>query len=347
MTPQLEISTQGALGLITLNRPEAINALSREMIDGITETLTAWRDDPDIGLILFEGRGSRGFCSGGDVRAVRQLVLDGQFAEADAYFAAEYGMNGLISTFPKPLAAIGHGVVMGGGIGIFGHCRYRFAPPGSRFAMPEAAIGFVSDIGVNALLAEVPEARALAFLLVGLPVGTGDALTLGLCDAAIDPARLEALHGGLVAAAEADDVDSAVVRTMEAESIEPSAAVFCAQADVLGDAFAAPSAAEIAAAVATRATAEPAFEPLSKALALRSPTSLEAIVVSHRAARHDPDIDAVLALDLRLARFMIRQPDFAEGVRAVLVDKDQAPRWQPRDFAGIDAAGLSASTLTT
>ena len=131
-------------------------------------------------LVLFEGRGPRGFCSGGDVRAARELVLGGRLDEADAYFAAEYAMNGYIASYPKPIAAIGYGAVMGGGIGIFGHCRYRFAVAEARFAMPEAAIGFVSDIGVNALLAQAPEPRALAFLMAGLPVSVGDALAFAV-----------------------------------------------------------------------------------------------------------------------------------------------------------------------
>src|SRR3569833_3478265 len=149
MTPQLEITVDGLLGRITLNRPEAINALSREMIAGITQTLTAWRDDDAVRLVLFEGRGPRGFCAGGDVRAVRSLVLAGEPERADAYFAAEYAMNGLIAAYAKPVAGIGHGAVMGGGIGILGHARYRLAAADARFAMPEAAIGFVVDVGVN------------------------------------------------------------------------------------------------------------------------------------------------------------------------------------------------------
>jgi len=336
MTPQLEISTEGPLGVIVLNRPEAINALSLEMIAGITETLEAWRDEAAIRVVLFEGRGPRGFCAGGDVRAARQLALDGNVAAADAYFAAEYTMNGIIANYPKPIAAIGHGAVMGGGIGILGHARYRLAAADARFAMPEAAIGFVVDVGVNALLAQVPEPRALAFLLGGQPAGVGDALTLGLCDAAINPARIETVRAGIVTAAGQSEPETALVQLLQAESIEPGAAVLCADADALAEAFALPTAGEIVAAVATMAREEQGLDKLAAALASRSPTSLEAILASHRAARRRSSIDDVLAIDLKLAGFMARQPDFAEGVRAVLVDKDQQPHWQPPDFAGVD-----------
>ena len=345
MTPHLEISTEGPLGVIVLNRPEAINALDRQMIDGISATLTRWRGDAAIRAVLFEGRGARGFCAGGDVRAARALVLAGRAGEADAYFAAEYEMNGLIAGYPKPIAAIGHGAVMGGGIGILGHARFRLATADARFAMPEAAIGFVVDVGVNALLAQVPAHRALAFLLSGLAVGAGDALTLGLCDAAIDPARFEEVRAAIAAAAGHNEPETALVQLLQAESIEPGAAIFCAEADALADAFEADTAGEVVAAVVAVASREQGLERLSAALASRSPTSLEAILMSHRAARKRPDVEEVLELDLRLASFMARQPDFAEGVRAVLIDKDQRPHWQPPDFDAVDRNAIAAAIL--
>lgn len=341
MTPHLEIATEGPLGIIFLDRPEAINALSLEMIEGIGGALTRWRDDPGIRLVVFEGRGSRGFCSGGDVRAARRMVTEGRLAEADAYFAAEYAMNLMIATYPKPTAAIGHGAVMGGGIGIFGHCRYRFALQEARFAMPEGAIGFVVDIGVNALLAQVPEPRALAFLLSGLPVGVADALKLGLCDAAIDPGRLDAVRAGIANAA-GGEVETLLVQLMHAEGRDPGEAGFCAQADGLAAELGLATAGEIAAAVGARAATEQGIERLAAAMAQRAPTSLEAIVQSHRAARRLAAIEAILALDLRLACYMARRPDFAEGVRAVLLDKDHAPKWRPADHAGVDRAAIAA-----
>ena len=334
MTPQLEVSVDGALGIMELNRPEAINALSREMIAGISETLEAWRDDAGVRVVLFEGRGARGFCSGGDVRAVRAAALDNRLPEADAYFAEEYAMNLAIATYAKPIAVIGHGAVMGGGIGIAGHARFRFAVSEARFAMPEAAIGFVSDVGVNAILAEAPEPRALAFLMAGLPAAVGDALKLGLCDTMIGPERLDTVRRGIGAAATQDNPETALVMLMQSEGIEAGEATLCGQADGLAEEFSLPTAAEIVAAISRRALAEPSFERLAATLQSRSPSSLEAILQSHRAARRRPEIGAVLAQDLRLAHFMVRQPDFAEGVRAVLVDKDQHPRWPPEKISG-------------
>ncbi|HEX4298978.1 MAG TPA: 3-hydroxyisobutyryl-CoA hydrolase [Devosia sp.] len=335
MTDELEISTDGALGLIALNRPQAINALSRAMIEGITGALLGWRDDPAIGAAMFSGNGAKGFCAGGDVRAARALVLAGRAAEADAYFAAEYRMNGLIARYPKPLVALSHGITMGGGIGIAGHCRFRITRSGARFAMPESAIGFFADVGVNAILARAPLNRALLFLLSGLSVGPADALALGLADAVIAEDRIGTLRDRVARAAGEADPTAAIGRLLEAETVEAGDASFALLADQLpSDAPA--TAAEFVARVAD----VPALVELSALLASRSPSALSATFCAQLEARRQMDVAATLGADLRLARLMARGPDFAEGVRAVLVDKDQAPKWQPARLAEVDVAVL-------
>jgi enoyl-CoA hydratase len=337
MTGQLDVSREEHLGIIALNRPEAINALSSEMVHGIIRTLEQWRDDDGIRLVLFEGRGPRGFCAGGDVRAARQHVLDGSPEEADEFFAAEYFMNGLIATFPKPTVALTHGIVMGGGIGIAGHCRYRFTTPDSKFAMPEAAIGFVSDIGINHILAKAPLHRALLFLMSGVTVGPADALALGLADCVYDPVRREAMVGAVAAAAAAANPEAALTHLVQAEMLAGGEEAFVLTAD----AHAGLDWTDAEAIVA--GVTDPM---LAAALRARSPTSLVAILESHLAARKLPGIREILAADLGLAQIMCRWPDFAEGVRAVLVDKDQRPAWQPLDFAGVPRQAIRAAIAT-
>lgn len=330
MTGQLEVIREGHLGIIALNRPEAINALSLEMIDGITLALERWADDGEIRAVLFEGRG-RGFCSGGDVRAVRQAVLAGQAEVADAFFAAEYRMNGIIARYPKPLVVLSHGIVMGGGIGIAGHCAFRFTTTEARFAMPEAAIGFTCDVGVNFILAKAPVHRALAFAMAGVPVGVADALALGLVDCAVDPARLDQVRAGIITAAGSGRVEAALGALMQAEMAPVGELVLCAAADKhLGLDWR----------DAEMIVAEAGAEPQLALLAARSPTSLVAILEAFHAARLQVDIRDVLAADLRLARYLARLPDFAEGVRAVLVDKDQKPQWRPKALAEVDVASI-------
>jgi enoyl-CoA hydratase len=330
MATELEVSTNGALGLITLNRPAAINALSLEMIEGITAILRRWRDDPAIGAVLFEGNGPKGFCSGGDVRAARAHVLERRPEAADAYFRSEYEMNGLIAAYPKPLVALTHGIVMGGGLGIAGHCRFRLTQPGARFAMPEPAIGFFADVGVNAILAKATLNRALLFLMSGASVGVADALALGLADAVIAPDRVAAVRSGLAAAAGAVHVERAMVSLIEAETIDPGEAGFSARADLLR------AEADSPADFVDQVGAAPALSEVAALIATRSPGSMVANFFAQDRARRVMDVQRTLAMDLKLAMAMARRPDFTEGVRAVLVDKDQAPRWSPASLSEFD-----------
>lgn len=338
MIDEIQVDTDGQLGRIRLNRPRAINALSLEMIEAITESLLAWRDDAGIGAILFEGVGEKGFCSGGDVRAARTHVVEGRPEAADHYFATEYRMNGLIASYPKPLIALTHGIVMGGGIGVAGHCGFRVTQPGARYAMPESAIGLFGDVGVNAILAKAPLNRALLFLMSGVSVGTGDAIALGLADATIQPDRADAFRRDLALAASSSHPADAVVRLMQAESIEPGEAPFCAWADMLPATDWDSPASFVAAVHMVHELAE-----VAALLATRSPTSLTAIFFAQRRARQLMDVDQTLAMDLRLAALMARAPDFAEGVRAVLVDKDQSPRWSPGILAEVDPLPIRAA----
>jgi len=332
MTGQLDVSREGHLGIIALNRPEAINALNSEMIGGIIRTLEQWRDDEEIRVVLFEGRGPRGFCSGGDVRMARQFVLGGRPEEADEFFAAEYFMNGLIATYPKPTVALSHGIVMGGGIGIAGHCRYRFTTPEAKFAMPEAMIGFISDIGVNHILTRAPLHRALLFLMSGVAVSPADALALGLVDCVYDPERREALLSAIAAAAASSRPAAALAHLVQAEMMPTGDAGFVALADAhAGLDWHRPDA--IIAGVT-----DPA---LAAALRAASPMSSTFIHGSHLAARRMATVREVLALDLELAQLFCRHPDFAEGVRSVLVDKDRRPKWAPADPAFIAAASAA------
>ena len=335
MTDNLDISTDGALGIITLNRPQAINALSLDMIRGIHEALLRWQFDPAIGAVLFVGNGAKGFCAGGDVRAARALVLAGTPEQADVYFDTEYRMNGLLAAYPKPTVALGHGVTMGGGIGIAGHCAFRITQPGARFAMPEPGIGFFADVGVNAILAQTPPNRALLFVLSGINVGPADALALGLVDAVVAPERVERLRADLPAAAGSGAPESAIGRLLEAESIEAGKASFCALADLLPA-----TTPETPAAFVVQVAAAPALAEIAALLGTRSPSSLTANFYAQLEARRLMNVGRTLEMDLRLASLMSRRADFAEGVRAVLVDKDQKPKWSPASLDVLDAAPI-------
>jgi enoyl-CoA hydratase len=201
--------------------------------------------------------------------------------------------------------------------------------------MPEAAIGFFSDVGVNAILAKAPLNRALLFLMSGTGVGAADALALGLADAVIATERVGDVRTALRAAAASAHPEAAIGRLIEAESIDAGEATFCALADLVPT-----SAPESVGAFLDRVRSEPRLAEFSALLASRSPSALTAIFHSQLAARRLMDVQQVLAMDLRLAAVMARAPDFAEGVRAVLVDKDQRPIWQPGTLAEVDPAAI-------
>ena len=338
MTDQLEISTNGRLGLIALNRPKAINALSLAMIEAVTTALVGWRTDATIGAVLLEGNGPKGFCAGGDVRAVREAVVAGRPEEADRYFATEYQMNALIAGYPKPLVALTHGVVMGGGIGVAGHCHFRITQPGARFAMPESAIGFFADVGVNAILAKAPLNRALLFLLSGASVGASDALALGLADCVVSSEWLGPLRRDIAVVAGSRRPADAIEWLVRTEKMEAGEAAFCAQADLLPT-----EDWDSAAAFIGAVNAVPELAEIAALLASRSPSAMTATFEAQMHARRLKDVGRVLEMDLRLAHLMARRPDFAEGVRAVLVDKDQSARWSPADLGSVDVQAIRAA----
>ena len=345
---EISVSREGACGIIRLTRPKAINALTANMIATIRSALDEWDEDDEVRAILIEGEGEKGLCAGADVRMVRDLALSGDVRQVHGFFADEYDMNALIAGYPKPIIALQHGVVMGGGIGISSHARYRIATETSRFAMPEGAIGFFCDVGVNAILYKTSRERALAFLLSGQSVGAADAMALGLTDAAVPAEALPDLRARLIEAAQAGDPDTAITTVIQAGSVDPGEAEFCALADSLAPVFARDSVVDIVEGLLDLAEdGDPGAAALHAAIKQQCPTSLAAIMLSHRRARQRRSVGLILEDDLALARLLAMRPDFAEGVRAVLIDKDRAPRWQPERIFDVDLDELERALTKT
>lgn len=294
MTDELIVEVRDGVGHLLLNRPRAINALTPGMLTGIHRALDAWAKDDSVTSVEISGAGERGLCSGADVRALRQVVIEG--GEFLHFFTTEYAMNIAIKNFPKPYVAHQRGVVMGGGLGVSAHGSRRIAYPGAVFAMPETIIGFEPDVGILLYLAQAPGELGRHVALTGNPINATDAVLVGLADE-VDASETEAPTSELegrrswIDACYASDDPAAIIAALEASEHE-----------------------------AARAAASD--------LRKRSPLSVAVTLEAIRRARSMTTVEEVLAQDLQLARTLIPAPDFLEGVRAQLVDKDRNPRWQ-------------------
>ena len=305
-------SISNTTGVLQLNRPRAINALTPEMVEAVAQSLREWRDDAAITQVLVLSNSEKGFCSGGDVRWAREQVLAGKADEADEFFAVEYAMNRQIAEFPKPYVSLIDGVVMGGGLGISAHGSHRVITPAAFASMPEMAIGYVTDVGMSQVFQRLRFGPAMGrFLaLTGYRLTAADMLASGLATHHVDAAD------GVAEAIVAEGVDQALAQ-LATQPQEPSRLV-----DMVEDidaTFGHDTWAEIDRALASHDNAE--FVDLVRELiAGASPTSLTRST-ELMAANLEVDLAQALDNERQVGEKMRRHPDFVEGVRAVLVDK--------------------------
>lgn len=344
MLDEILTSMDGAVGIIKLNRPKAINALNRNMIDLVSAAISMWLVDDAVKAILIEGEGERGFCAGGDVREIRTLVLDGRADEADDFFAREYALNEMISLSAKPIIALTHGIVMGGGIGLAGHAAIRVAASTCKFAMPESAIGLTCDVGANALLLEAPEAAAYQFLLSGTPVDAVKAKALNLTDYVISPQHMVQVRDILLNAANSGQLEN-VNRQLKQYCIHQSEEVFDTYAETLGVCFEQKNALDILSTLKQLSEESHAVQQLYETLITRCPTSLEVVLQNFRAAKRAKNIHAILENDKKLVAWLIRRKDFVEGVRAVLIDKTALCEWAPHKVGEVEVDKIKSLIL--
>jgi enoyl-CoA hydratase len=319
----------GRIGRILLNRPKALNAIDLPMIRACSRALKEWRDDPHAHAVVIEGAGDRAFCAGGDIRALRQYELDGEHHRAEAFFREEYDLNLAIATYPKPYVALIDGICMGGGIGVSVHAPYRVASEHAAFAMPETAIGFFPDIGATFFLPRLPGEIGTYLGLTGARMQGVDAVYAGLATHFTLRAELPALSRAL-----AEDGPAALglhVAPLPAFTLAPHRAAIdhCFGADsVLGIVQRLESVGDVWAAktIDTLRTVSPSALCWTLA-ALRRGAALT--------------LPQCQAAELALTRTTMRHPDFAEGVRAMVVDKDRKPRWEPARIEDVDPAAIA------
>ena len=327
----------GKIGHITLDVPKTLNSLTLDMVNAMQRALDAWVENPDIALVLIDGAGQKAFCAGGDVQALRESSIGtpgGPCVYAETFFANEYRMNFTLHTYPKPILCWGGGIVMGGGLGILAGCTLRVVTESTRIAMPEVTIALFPDVGGSWFLNRMPGRTGLFLGITGASINAGDALYTGLGNRFLNDAQRESVFEALIAQAWGCNAgaDGDALRELIAGFAEDVATAapesLVARHRALIDALC--DADQILTVIARiRAQVDsddPWLAKAAKGLAQGSPLAVLWIARQLDETRHC-SLAEVFQAEVQLGTNIMRHPEFAEGVRALLVDKDRQPKW--------------------
>jgi enoyl-CoA hydratase len=323
--PDLIVRREGAAGVIRLNRPKALNALTLEMGRGISVALDAFEADPKVALVLLEGAGARGLCAGGDIRG----LYDSARAGGDLgkiFWREEYILNARIASFPKPYVAFMDGIVMGGGVGLSAHSSHRIVTDKTKVGMPEVAVGFFPDVGGSWLLSRAPGELGTYYGLTGITMTGADAVYAHLADVLIASDKWPDLRQALTLAPDGADV-RAVRAIIDSFASPDVVAPIAAQQPLIDALFGHDSIEEIVTALAHHPS-EFAQAALQSILG-NSPTGLKLTLKLLRMARHSASLEQCLAREYAAALEIFVNHDFPEGIRAAVIDKDRNPQWIP------------------
>ena len=327
---------RGSIGIVTLNRPKALNALTLGMIRRMDPQMRAWAADPEVKAVVVQGAGEKAFCAGGDVVSLYEAGKAARAGQGDgsairAFFSEEYVLNRLIKNYPKPYVALIDGISMGGGVGLSEHGSHRVVTERTMFAMPETGIGLYPDVGGTYFLPRLPGQVGTWLGLTGDRLKAADMLHIGAADAYVPSAKLDSL---IAALADGVAADEAIARHKEQLGDAPLAA----HRDAIDRCYAHDTVEAILAALDAEGTEWAAAQAAT--LKRVSPTSLKITLEAIRRGG-TLDFDGCMKQELRLSlACLLAGHDFYEGIRAVLVDKDKNPRWNPADLAGVSRADV-------
>ena len=332
MSADVEFSVHDGVGRITLNRPRARNALTTGMVRAIKQQLDEWDLDPAVRAAVVIGAGDHGLCAGGDVRDMQASAIRGDDGAAE-FFRAEYRMNARIHRFGKPYIAIMDGLAMGGGIGVSAHGSVRIVTERSLLAMPEVTIGICTDVGATWLLSRTPGELGTYLALTGSTFGPGDAIYCGFADHFMPLADLATFVHRL----ETEGIDELLAELCT----EPPASPLAEQRPWIDECFAFDSVAEILAALDASAIVE--AKATADLIRTKSPSAVAVTLEAVRRARLADSLEQVLETDFAVSCFLMYQHDAIEGIRALIVDKDRNPQWQPPTNAGVTPEYVEAA----
>jgi enoyl-CoA hydratase len=331
---EILVETRGALGIVTLNRPKALNALSLGMIRAFDKALIGFAQNAAVDAVLIRGAGEKAFCAGGDVRALVTAPpgID-RVKLARDFFAEEYRLNFRINNFPKPFISLIDGVTMGGGCGLSMHGPHVVATERTMVAMPETVLGLFPDVGASWFLNRCPGEIGICLGLTGQRLRAADLIAVGLASHFVPSPQLDALVAALAAAPTLDH--ATVERLIDAQGGDAGPATIPAQQPAIDRIFAAETIEGIIERL--EAQSEPWAAEALHTIRRASPTSLKVTLKQLRHGRTlGDDVAAILRMEYRLAVRSVGGSDFSEGVRAILIDKDNKPVWRPAHLAAVE-----------
>jgi len=337
MTDDREIicEIRGAAGVVVLNRPKALNALSLGMVRELARALDAWENDPQVTRVVVISTSEKAFSAGGDIRWLHDCGKAGRHDEMLAFWGEEYIHNHRIKTYPKPYVALIDGIVMGGGVGISLHGSHRIAGDRYLFAMPEVGIGFFPDVGATYALPRLDGGFGSFLALTGERVGAADAISSGLATHGVPSERMAELADALTRPGAIDDI-------LAGFTLQRGPGPLHGERAMMAEAFTAATLPEVIQRLRQAAESGSGFAgKLLQTIAVKSPTS---VAIAFEQMRRGGDLDFAEAMrtEYRIVSRIARGHDFYEGVRAVVIDKDQAPRWQPSTLDAVDPAAIAA-----
>ncbi len=333
MTEDVLIRIEGRTGRLSLNRPQALHALDLPMCEAMLAALICWRDDPAVEAVLLDHAVGRGFCAGGDIRQIAEAGS----ALGRSFFATEYRLNQTLFDFPKPVIVVMDGVVMGGGAGLALPASIRIATERTLFAMPETGIGLLPDVGGSWHLSRLPGETGTWLGMTGARLGAADCLALGIASHGVAADAIEGLKAALV-----QNPGEAAAR-LAAHAADPGPPTLDRGSI---DVHFAHDAIE---AILDSLLAEGSdwSRRQHRILLARCPTALKATLRQLRMGRDMTEFSQALALEYRLCTRLADRPDFREGVRAAVIDKDQSPAWRPAALADVDELDALFAPLAT